>query len=46
MKLLLESRVDSNVQGREYGTVLQAAAANSHEGVVKLLLESGVDPNV
>jgi len=36
-KLLLEKGADVNAQGGRYGNILQAASAQGHEAVVKLL---------
>jgi len=43
--LLLESEVDVDAQGGEYGNALQAASAIGHEEIVKLLLDKGADVN-
>jgi hypothetical protein len=43
--LLLEKSAHVNGQGGEYGNSLQAASAEGHERIVRLLLEMGVDIN-
>ena len=42
---LLDGNADVNARGGEYGSMLQAASARSHEAVVWLLLEWDVDVN-
>ena len=45
MKLLLENGAGVDVEGGEYGNVLQAASYGGNEAIVKLLLENGAGVN-
>lgn len=44
--MLLEHSADTNIQGGEYGTALQAAACRGHTNGAKLPLEDGADINI
>ena len=37
--------IDVNAQGGEYGSALQAASANGHEKMVRILVDAGADVN-
>ncbi|THU91221.1 ankyrin [Dendrothele bispora CBS 962.96] len=45
-ELLLEKGADPNVQGGQYGTVLQAASFTWNQAICELLLKKGADPDV
>jgi ankyrin repeat protein len=46
VRALLNTRVDIDAEGEEpYGNPLQIASYKGHEGMVRLLLEKGVDVN-
>ncbi len=43
--LIKEAKVDVNITDRQFNTALHEAARNGHTDIVKLLCESGLDPN-
>jgi len=45
VNILLEQKLDTNVQGGEFGNPLQAAANHGYEKVVQILLDQGADVN-
>lgn len=45
MQILLEHGAEVNTQGVLLGNALQAASDDGHEKVVRILLDSRVDPN-
>ncbi|KAJ7028115.1 ankyrin repeat domain-containing protein [Mycena alexandri] len=44
-QLLVEHGANVNVQGRYFGSALQAASYNGHENIVQLLIEHGANVN-
>lgn len=45
LTVLINNSVDVNIPGERYGNSLQAACANGHEEIVRLLIESHADVN-
>lgn len=46
VQVLLDKRLDFNIQAAGFGTALQAASRGGHENVVRILLDRGADVNV
>ncbi|RFU27471.1 hypothetical protein B7463_g8880, partial [Scytalidium lignicola] len=45
VQLLLDGKVDINIQSRGFGPALQAASRGGHTEVIRTLLNTGADPN-